>query len=463
MEAQELMISLQKKLEIEKRSQDYLLQVYNAKMTNDYPNMVASEGVYIPPTQNFIINPNQTSILSPIQQLLINLGTMLHPDDSNIVSEKLNEEQIKTLNQVFVKFTQDVNNLKFSTTNEFIDYTIKYIDKVNNNVNIINPVKVKQVRKPKIKIVPVPQTGTFDNSLQFFYDHFYSDPQWINEPEDAKIEYFLSVIQHYTDIELTYDSAQKFYEYIINYVLEPSNAIILKNYIKKWCNDENNGFRKGGKGSVLFTNDTLLPKTVKTPKITNSMYKQLVDLIIVELGVMNIPASKSGNGFKKGYGFKLKKNKSKPLKFGNGISDENFIKGHLFVELSKLNNNILCIKYVSTKNKRLDLAITDNTKIIILELLLKKFNIEHYEKLNEKEKKTISYFNHLFKLVDVKLLIDDPIEALYTKFNILRGEINASNDNPAIKTSLKETAFELHKYKKINSSQLRNLIFELEH
>ena len=69
MEAQELMISLQKKLEIEKRSQDYLLQVYNAKMTNDYPNMVASEGVYIPPTQNFIINPNQTSILSPIQQL----------------------------------------------------------------------------------------------------------------------------------------------------------------------------------------------------------------------------------------------------------------------------------------------------------------------------------------------------------------------------------------------------------
>ena len=131
MEAQELMISLQKKLEIEKRSQDYLLQVYNAKMTNDYPNMVPSEGVYIPPTQNFIINPNQTSILSPIQQLLINLGTMLHPDDSNIVSEKLNEEQIKTLNQVFVKFTQDVNNLKFSTTNEFIDYTIKYIDKVN--------------------------------------------------------------------------------------------------------------------------------------------------------------------------------------------------------------------------------------------------------------------------------------------------------------------------------------------
>ena len=65
--------------------------------------------------------------------------------------------------------------------------------------------------------------------------------------------------------------------------------------------------------------------------------------------------------------------------------------------------------------------------------------------------------------MDVKLLIDDPIEDLYTKFNILRGEINASNDNPAIKASLKETAFELHKYKKINSSQLRNLIFELDH
>ena len=375
----------------------------------------------------------------------------------------ISKEQIKTLNQVFIKFTQDVNNLKFSTINDFIDYTIKYIDKVNNNVNIINPVKVKQVRIPKIKNVPVQPNDSFSNLLHFFYDNYYSNAQWPNEPEEAKIEYFLSVMEHYTDIDLTYDNAQRFYEYIINYVLEPSNVIILKNYIRTWCNDVTNGFRKGGKGSVLFTNNTLLPKTIKTPKITNAMYKQLVDLIIVELQLMNIPAAKSGNGLKKGNGFKIKKNKSKPLKFGNGISDENFIKGHLFVELSKLNNNILCIKYVSTKNKRLDLAITDNTKIIILELLLKKFNIEHYEKLNEKEKKTISYFNHLFKLVDVKLLIDDPIEALYTKFNILRGEINASNDNPAIKSSLKETAFELHKYKKINSSQLRNLIFELEH
>jgi len=134
MDTQELMISLQKKLAIEKRSEDYLLQVYNAQMVQNYPNMLPSEGVYLPPTKKYIIDTNQTNMLSPTQQLQINLQTMLKTDDALLFIGKLHSDQIITLNQVFAKFTQDINSLKFNSINEFIDYTTKYIDKVNNNI-----------------------------------------------------------------------------------------------------------------------------------------------------------------------------------------------------------------------------------------------------------------------------------------------------------------------------------------
>ena len=132
----------------------------------------------------------------------------------------------------------------------------------------------------------------------------------------------------------------------------------------------------------------------------------------------------------------------------------------MYVDVGKLNENILCVKYTANNKKKVELAITEPVKIVIIQMMLEQFNYSSFDKLTEAEKKIICYFNTIFHLINEKCM-PNPIDELYTKFNILRGEINASNDNPLIKQNLKQIAFELHKYKKLNSAQLRNLFFEL--
>jgi hypothetical protein len=154
------------------------------------------------------------------------------------------------------------------------------------------------------------------------------------------------------------------------------------------------------------------------------------------------------------------------IKFGKGLAgpkaSESMNFGHLYIDLGKLNNNILAVKYAKNGNKKLELAVSDATKMVILQMLLNKFTFSTYDKLTDKEKIVVSFLNNMLTLVPHEELMPNPIDDLYQKYNILRGEIQSGNDNPIIKTDLKSVAFQLHKYKKINSSQLRNLVFELD-
>ena len=203
---------------------------------------------------------------------------------------------------------------------------------------------------------------------------------------------------------------------------------------------------------------------IKTPLPINQspeFYRIQTENIIILFGEYQktlFVNAKSGNGFKKIKGPRKMRNIA--IKHGNGV--EHFVHKHLYINMNKLNSNIMSIKYIKNGNIKIEVSISDNVKLVIVQLITKKFNINVYNKLDEKEKKIISYFNDMFKIVNAKeVFLNDPIENLYEKYQILIGSINASNNNPVLITNLKDIAFELHKYKKISTSELRNVLYDL--
>ena len=469
------MIQLKTEIELQKRSDAYLQKIYNAKQRSHYDNMVTTDEIYIAPPFKPIIDTTIYGATTS-QQLLINLETLLLPNDATAIIELLSEDQKIKLNQNFKKFNVNVKNVTFNSIDQLVEYIYKFIDRINNKVTLGDTKKsskksssnkdlesvlesgtvslpfaemeedplpgIKAEQLPEMaEVDPLPEMNqeaqlSFPQRLRKF-QIMTLDPNWEQTPGKVKMARLIETFYNYVESQISFDDAHSFYIYVRNIVLYQDD---FKEYLKIEINT--NVITKKAAGRP---NADVIPK-----KLTPRQYKQIVDIMLAYV----MPNGVVGGGFMNQKMIKRK------LIYGRGISGD-FEKGHLFVELSKLNNNVLCVKYIKTKNKKLEVAVSDATKLVILEMLTNKFNIDHYNKLTNKEKKVISVFNTLFKCVDISEMIGDPIEDLYTQFNILKGEIEAGNDNPLIKSSLKETLFELHKYKKINSSQLRNIVYEI--
>ena len=163
----------------------------------------------------------------------------------------------------------------------------------------------------------------------------------------------------------------------------------------------------------------------------------------------------------KGKGLVAKK-KRKTIKVGRGLKrSPPFHVGKFAIDVEKLKRNVLCVRYILGKTVKLEIAMTDQTKQVVLELLCDKFNFDNYDQLAPNEKTVVAHLNNMLNLVDPDLL-PSPTDEMYTRFNVMRGELMSGNDSMEIKRELKKLAFELHKLKKINGPQLRNIIFEVD-
>ena len=60
------------------------------------------------------------------------------------------------------------------------------------------------------------------------------------------------------------------------------------------------------------------------------------------------------------------------------------------------------------------------------------------------------------------MFVDNPVEKIWEKYQILLGQVEAGNDNPTIISNLKLVSQELYKLKKISKYQLKTLFFNLE-
>ena len=133
-----------------------------------------------------------------------------------------------------------------------------------------------------------------------------------------------------------------------------------------------------------------------------------------------------------------------------------------YIDLNKLKDNILCIRYCSTnaliptiKVQR----ITDDTKGVINDIIEDNFEKRLFEKLSEDEKRIVKRFVQVFNLdIDVS----DKMDEEYRKqFEIVLGQFQSGNNNPAIKTKLKQYITESMESGFLPRRQCFKLLFEL--
>jgi hypothetical protein len=454
--SQELMLDLQRRIALANASKAYSGLLFKIKQQQDFPNFTSIDSentgdisqinpYSAPSSKNVVFDFKEETDQEAAQTLVFNLKKVLSSSDADNVVENLTTEDIKIMNQFFEQYLQSIKDVKFKTLSDFIDNIVVFIDKISNRVSISN-IKEKKIKvfkaEPKVEETKIEQPNIEEMIAQ--------NRNFDGNNDEKIVELVFNLTKNFDKFDTNNASTKLLFVYIYSDLKFPYK--MLKEIATRSRNAENT------------------VRTIVTKTMTTEDCRQLIMYFIKYVEVSMPQRIKDGKGLKN-------KKTIKPLKYGRGvplkkadgkgyqgpIASKQWVSHHarqLYVDVDKLNNNILCVKYISNKKKKIELATTENVKMVIIQMMLDQFNYTNYDVLTEAEKKIVCYFNSMFHLINDKVL-PNPIEELYTKFNILRGEINASNDNPLIKKNLKEIAFELHKYKKLNSAQIRNLFFEL--
>jgi hypothetical protein len=159
----------------------------------------------------------------------------------------------------------------------------------------------------------------------------------------------------------------------------------------------------------------------------------------------------------------------KKVRFGKGItSDQIKCKinehdlGKFYLEKDKLENNILALKYKSTRNTHPNLRlmrISNDVKEVIIDIIKGKYDERLFRKLKPLEKDIVNNVVMLCKLpIDL-----DPNETkqFQKQYEILVGEYRSGNDNNEVKAKLKEYILYGLNLGKIRRSEALNLLYEL--
>jgi len=159
--------------------------------------------------------------------------------------------------------------------------------------------------------------------------------------------------------------------------------------------------------------------------------------------------------FGKGYG----SDEEKPLR-KNAVSKK-IINGK-FIDLNKLKNNILTVRYVKTggfiptvKTQH----ISSDVKSVIEDIINDKFEKRLFEKLQPNEKRLVKRLVGALKVdIDVNTKEDDEYRK---QFEIVLGEFQAGNTSPAIKYKLKQYVAESMQSGMITRREAWQLLYEL--
>ena len=133
-----------------------------------------------------------------------------------------------------------------------------------------------------------------------------------------------------------------------------------------------------------------------------------------------------------------------------------------YVDLNKLDDSILCVKYASNDSNlpRLRVQqITQKTAEIIRDILNSKYDERIFKLLSADEKRMVRRFVKAVKLdIDTS---DDEEKEFQRQFEICRGEYLSGNDSPQIKAALKRYVLEALQENKIARNDGYNLLFSL--
>lgn len=454
---------------------------------------------YIPSTENplniqpdAIVQDELLNIESEKQALQLNLfkitnSTVINDD----IIAKLSDLEIQYLNVFFEDFKTKLKEkkIKLKTTTQLVDFIKKYLEKNSNAIskgdligtnetgeinvkeekfNVPTPKKEEELQSASVFIpTPLKPKNKLNKSIK------QEDSDWSNpllpdkaNEQELNTETVFIPTPNKPNTNSPYDAdkesqltnpAQLYY--LRNEATTTYLRTFLRGYFLYVLNYKTNDSEYQEKVLEIkdknLNNVQLAEDSFKTYKIDNAP-KQTLIYIVNDLN--KYLTGKKTNAEKGGLGLKKKQRRHQ----GNGIDSKDFEKGKIYCDIAKLNELILSIKYRNTGNKKTnDIPINENIKSIILDICLKKFDNAKYNKLSKEEQKVIIYFIEEMKIDNVKI-DNNPINGIYTEYKILMGEIESGNDSSLIKKRLKTILFELHKYKKINSAQLRNIMFTID-
>ena len=200
--------------------------------------------------------------------------------------------------------------------------------------------------------------------------------------------------------------------------------------------------------------------------LTGLMRKQQISdqILIHEYGMDEFQKKRTGNGLKYrkiiGRGMEtyetpieVRKKKSENMR--------KVINGK-YIDLNKLNNNIITIRYVSTgaliPTVKVQ-SISRDVRGIVEDIINDKFEKRLYEKLDMNEKRLIK---RIVSALNIDIDLHDNSEDEFVKqFNIVLGQWRAGNNNTIIKRKLREYIYEANEAGMIPKREMHKLIFEL--
>lgn len=182
------------------------------------------------------------------------------------------------------------------------------------------------------------------------------------------------------------------------------------------------------------------------------------------------PSAPTGNGLKKKKHSKHKStnNPKKKLKYiikGKGAQNNRNKEKPFYVDVDSLNRNVLSVKYRTSRKYKINpMVISDGEKHMIIQIITyKQFNDQIYSKLSGEEKRRIELLIHELKM-DNELEGYDPFAStkdLYNQLQIIRGQIEAGNNNPSLKAIARKIISELYALKRLTKTQASQILMEL--
>jgi hypothetical protein len=145
---------------------------------------------------------------------------------------------------------------------------------------------------------------------------------------------------------------------------------------------------------------------------------------------------------------------------GRGIQTNN-ISDKIYVDITHLNKDSLCLKYKSTKKIiGKPQPVTQDQKDSIMAILKGDYTKKQYDKLRSEDKELIHDFAVLSKAKGVKFITQT--DELLNKLHVILGEISAGNSAESLLVMLEQTTKQLMKNKGISRLEGLSILNQIE-
>ena len=136
--------------------------------------------------------------------------------------------------------------------------------------------------------------------------------------------------------------------------------------------------------------------------------------------------------------------------------------GKFTLDMDKLKRNILSVTYASCRAVIPSLKkehVSNDVKDMIMDIVENKYNANLFNKMKQDDQRIVSNFVRVLKIPDIDMSEFDAGYQLH--YEVLLGEINSGNNNPAIKRELKEYILRAITEQLIPKAQGLTKLFEL--